>query len=316
MARKKTDVLSLFDLTRMYPTEESAVRHLEQVRWGDKPVCTRCGSMSRITEQKRDLGRYWCGDCRAYFTARTGTPMEHNRVSLHKWMFASYLFVTARKGISSLQMSKELAVTQKTAWYMLQRLRAGCADYLSELCGTVEVDATYLGGKEKNKHARRKLNAGTGMVGKQGVLGVRQRGDGDDGALRLFPIASENRAVIERLLMENVAPGSIVCSDGHGGYKGLGDRFEHRSVNHSDRSAKRFVDGMARTNGIESVWALLKRGFTGTYHHWSKKHCGLYINEFAFRLNQGACHRDTQERQDALFRIMFGKTLTYQKLTA
>lgn len=311
MVRKQVKTLSLFELMQKYPDDASALRYLESVRWGASPVCVRCGAGDRVKTQSR-TGLYWCGHCRKCFTARTNTPLEGSNIGMRKWVYASYFMVTARKGISSVQLSKELAVTQKTAWYMLQRLRAGCADYLSELFGTVEVDATYLGGKEKNKHESRKRHLGTGMVDKQGVLGMYRRGDDGACEVRLFPIVKETREAIGKLVVEHIASGSLLLTDEHAGYECL-DGFEHRSLNHS---AKQFVDGMAHTNSIESVWALLKRGFTGTYHHWSMKHCGLYINEFAFRLNEGACYRDTQERQDALFRIMFGKTLTYQELTA
>ena len=120
----------------------------------------------KITKQKKHIGRYWCGDCRKYFTARTGTPLEYGKVSARKWLFAAYLLMTARKGISSLQLSKELDVTQKTAWYMLHRLRLGAGSDLVALKSEVEVDETYIGGRESNKHVSKKLHAGRGSVGK------------------------------------------------------------------------------------------------------------------------------------------------------
>ena len=157
--------LSIFSIMERFPAKLDALRYFEQVRWGDKPICTKCGCDSKITPQKKHPGRYWCGDCRGYFTALTGTPLEYGKVDPRKWLYASYLLMTARKGVSSLQLSKGLDVSQPTAWYMLHRLRLACGDNMEALKGVVEMDATYLGGKEMNKHARRKLRAGRETTG-------------------------------------------------------------------------------------------------------------------------------------------------------
>ncbi len=169
--------LSIFELMRISPDAHSAREYLERRRWNGKPVCPGCGGHERVTTRRgKRIGRYRCRDCDEEFTIRTGTIFERSHVPLHKWVYAMYLVVTARKGVSSLQMSKEIGVTQKTAWFMLQRLREACGPDFAKLSETIEIDETYIGGKESNKHVLKKLNAGRGTVGKQVVIRFRERG--------------------------------------------------------------------------------------------------------------------------------------------
>ncbi len=306
--KRTANTLSLFDLMRMYPAEEDAIRYLERIRWGSTPRCARCGSPDKISPNKKRFGDYWCGYCRQYFNAKTGTPLEHNRIrDQRKWIFASYLLMTARKGISAMQLHKELDISYKASWYLLHRLRLACGSKMEALRGIVEVDEVYLGGEEENKHESKRLKVGGGAGGKQAVIGMRERG----GRVQAMPIEKTDKETLRGVVRGHVRSGSTICTDDSPSYRGVANR--HRTVNHS---AKEYVNGMAHVNGIESVWAVLKRGFNGTYHNWSKKHCRHYVNEFAFRLNEGNCERDTQDRLDDLFRAMTGKTITYEELTA
>ncbi len=199
---------------------------------------------------------------------RTGTIFERSHVPLHKWLYAMYLVVTARKGISSMQMAKEIGVTQKTAWFMLGRLREACGSARELLRGIVEVDETYIGGKERNKHASTKTRPGGGTKGKQAVLGLRERG----GRSVAIPVDRTDKATLHEAIESHVEPGSSVYTDEHSSYGGLNRKgFYHGHVNHSRGE---FGAGNIHTNSVESMWALLKRGrhlhhcqartFTGT----------------------------------------------------
>src|ERR1700690_722143 len=169
--------ISTFQLFEMFPDAESARLYLESRLWPDGAFCPECKSRERIGKQPK-VGFFRCNACSLDFTIRTGTIFERSHIPLHKWLYAMYLLVTARKGISSLQLGKEIGVTQKSAWFMLQRLREACGsgDDLDKLRGIVEVDECFIGGKERNKHEHKKLKAGRGSVGKTAVVGLRERG--------------------------------------------------------------------------------------------------------------------------------------------
>lgn len=169
--------ISTFELFQMFPDQESARLYLESRLWKNGPQCPVCGLGERVTVRKG--GYYRCNQCAEDFTIRTGTIFERSHIPLHKWLYAMYLLVTSRKGISSLQLSKEIGITQKSAWFMLHRLREACGGGrgLKKLRGIIEIDETYVGGKERNKHEHLKLRAGRGPVGKTPVLGLRERGE-------------------------------------------------------------------------------------------------------------------------------------------
>jgi transposase-like protein len=300
--------ISTFKLFEIFPDEATARTYLEGRLWPNGVKCPTCKSGERITT-RRD-GFYRCNACKLDFTVRTGTIFERSHVPLHKWLYAMYLLVTARKGISSMQLAKEIGITQKSAWFVLHRLREACNDENSNLKGLIEVDETFIGGKEMNKHDKNKLKAGRGSVGKVPVLGMRERG----GKTLAMTIEATSREEIQSAIHARVEAGSTLMTDEHAAYDGMDELlFRQERVNHS---AGEYVRGMAHTNGIESVWAVLKRGLTGVYHHASLKHLGRYVDEFSFRLNEGNVARHTLERLASFVDAVAGKRITYKELTA
>jgi transposase-like protein len=303
--------ISMYQLFEMLPTEESARAYLEGRLWRDGIACPYCKGQDRI--HVCGNGYYRCEACnRVRFTVRTGTIFERSHIPLQKWIYAMYALVTARKGISSLQLAKEIGVTQKSAWFMLQRLREAMSapDSIDKLRGIVELDECFIGGKEGNKHEGKKLRAGRGSVGKTAVLGMRQRG----GRTIAAPIEERSLQTITKAVHDNVEIGSQLYTDDHmlfGDLDGL--FFRHDAVNHS---AGQYAIGPASTNSIESVWAVLKRGIHGVYHQVSAKHLARYVNEFAFRLNEGDVKLHTLQRLDSFIDAVAGKRLTYKAVTA
>jgi len=304
--------ISTFKLFQLFPNQESARLYLESRLWPDGVRCPFCSS-DRVTIRKG--GYYRCNACAEgeNFTVRTNTVLERSHIPLHKWVYAMYLLVTARKGISSMQLAKEIGVTQKSAWFMLSRLREACGsdDEIDKMRGEVEIDECFVGGLEANKHERDKLHAGRGPVGKVPVLGMRER---RGGRVSAKIITDRTIQTIQGEIVKNVEVGSQLYTDDHISYSDLdGLFFRHDSVNHS---AGEYARGAASTNSIESVWAVLKRGLHGVYHHASKKHLGRYVDEFAWRLNQGNVARHTLERLDSFVKAIVGKRITYKQLTA
>ena len=300
--------ISTFELFAMFPDAESARVYFEAARWPDGATCPACDEAKRIGIRKG--GFYRCNACLNDFTVRTGTIFERSKVPLNKWLYAMYLLVTSRKGISSLQLAKQIGVTQKTAWFILQRLREACGNDPSKLAGIVEIDEAYFGGKEGPKHEIDKLKRGRGTVGKTAVIGMREKG----GRTKAAVIGDASAASIHRAVHLNVETGSTLHTDEHGGYVGLeGLFFDHERVNHS---AGEYVRDGVTTNSIESVWAVMKRGMHGVYHHASSKHLDRYVSEFTFRLNEGDVKRHTLDRLASLFDAAIGRRLTYAELIA
>ena len=221
-----------------------------------------------------------------------------------------YLLVTARKGISSMQLAKEIGITQKSAWFVLQRLREACGNDQTMLKGIVEIDEIYVGGREDTKHMRERLKfSGAGSTNKIPVIGMRERG----GRTRALPLEGTGTVSIGRVVRKNVEAGSTLHTDEWSAYKKLAGDYKHESVNHSKDEYSR--NGVT-TNAVESVFAVMRRGLHGVYHKASKKHLARYVNEFAWRLNEGNVKRHSLDRLDSFVDAVAGKRITYEELIA
>lgn len=298
--------ISTFQLFAKYPDQESARIYLESRLWPNGTTCPTCHGTDRIGIRKG--GFYRCHACKLDFTVRTGTIFERSHVPLHKWIYAMYLLVTSRKGISSLQLGKEIGIRQASAWFLLHRLREACGKDLTMLQGIVEVDETYIGGLEANKHMKDRMYGDRGVPAKTPVIALRERG----GRTKAVIPESVGGISLERAIRDNVALGATIHTDEFPSYNNAGKIFKHETVNHRKME---YVRNGVTTNGVESVFAVLKRGLHGVYHHASKKHLRRYVDEFTFRLNDANVRRHTFDRLDSFVDAVAGKRLTYERLT-
>ena len=297
--------IGIVELLDMFPDEETAVKWFESIHWKDGRYCPHCGSHSTRKNEDKNAQPYRCNDCHKYFSCKIGTVMENSRIPVRKWVIAMYLMSTNLKGVSSMKLRRDLKVTQKTAWMMAQKIREGWKQGESLLDGTVEVDEVYIGGKEKNKHNSKRSHT-RGPSGKEAVVGIKDRKANKVVARHVPNLTKEE---IQGFIGENVSQKAMVYTDEHKSYSGL--PFEHESVNHS---VGEYVREMAHTNGIESFWAVLKRGYIGTYHRISPKHLERYVTEFAGRHNSR--EMDTIDQMAFLAKGMVGKKLPYKKLVS
>lgn len=300
---------------RYFKDEQTCIDTIAALRWPDGPVCPKCGHNEHyyLAIQKR----WKCKKCAKQFSVKLGTIFEDSPVPLEKWLIALWMLVNCRNGISSYEVGRALGITQKSAWFVLHRLRLALqTKSLVKLGGRgseVEVDETFIGGKARNMHPRvhhRRIVQG-GPHDKTVVMGILERG----GEVRAKVISNRRKPLIQREVRENVSPMSALFSDRLQSYEGLIRDYAHYMVDH----AERYVDGKVHTNGLENFWSLLKRGLKGTYVAVEPFHLFRYLDEQVFRYNYrkdvAGKKLNDGERFDIALSQIAGKRLTYEEVT-
>lgn len=302
------------DLTNpIFTDPEAARKHFEVIRWPDGPYCPFCGvtgdRVAALGGKSMGPGWYHCKDCRKKFTAAVGTIYERSHIPLTKWFLATHLMCASKKAVSAHQLHRMLGLPYKTAWFMAHRIREGMREMNPTPMGgsgkTVEADETFVGGREKNKHARKRRADNIGGMGKEPVFSLVERG----GKVRSEHVPAVSADTLRPILIAQLDRASFLMTDGEGQYRILGPMFaKHEAVNHG---IGEYVRGNAHTNTIESYFAILKRGIMGTYHHVSQQHLKRYLCEFDFRYNERkALGVDDAERANKAIRGSVGKRLT------
>lgn len=275
---------SLVHLIETLQTENDCREFLEKIRWNNEPICPHCGSVSeyhyKLKSRGHFRGLYKCKDCRNRFTVTVGTMFEGSHISLKKWFLAIYIFSSHKKGISSVQLHKDIDVTQKTAWFMLSRIRHNFRDKSDIIFNDItQADETYIGGKNKNRNRRKKLKntQGRSLKAKVPVFGLLS-----NGYVYTKVIPNTKGKTLKGIIDDLVEKGTIIVTDGWKGYKGLSNNYIHKIIEHNKGI---YAKGKYHTNSIEGFWSQLKRGIIGVYHLASPKHLSKYCDEFAYRYN-------------------------------
>ena len=300
----------------IFQEELKAREWLEDNRWPDGPVCPHCGAdkgqVKRLEGKASRPGLWQCNGCHGQFSVTVGTLYERSHIPLHKWLLATHLMTSSKKGISAHQLHRMLGITYKSAWFMAHRIREAMKDTsptpMGSGGGTVEADETYLGGRKKGLNASGRQH---GMADKMKVVGLVERG----GKARTFRVDAVNNKTIHSILLQNVDRGSALMTDEANHYVGIGKQFA--SHGHVEHNAKQYVNGNAHTNTIEGYFSIFKRGMKGVYQHCGEQHLHRYLAEFDFRYNnRDAVGVNDAMRAEKALKGIAGKRLTYRRIGA
>ena len=305
----------LFD-NKVFQDPEAARQWLETRLWPNGPICGHCGTVDEARALSSRPGTYQCNACRKQFTVTVGTVFERSHIPLNKWLMATFLFCASKKGISAHQIHRLLDITYKSAWFMMHRLREAMAPGgpLDQLGGEgkfVEADASYIGGKERNKHVGKRDPKKIGGTGKMVVHTLVERG----GRARSRHVPNVRGETLAPILFGEVDRKSALMTDTAGGYLHVGKKFaRHEMVDHG---ADEYVRGDAHSNTVEGYFSILKRGIIGTYHHVSEAHLQRYLHEFDFRhSNRAKLGVSDELRAERALKGIVGKRLTYRQTNA
>jgi transposase-like protein len=299
---------TLLEAVRYFSDLDVATQHVAATRWPDGPVCPKCGVLDKNHYYLKSRRLWKCRVCKKQFSVKVGTIFEDSPIPLTKWLPATWIIANAKNGVSSCEIHRSIGVTQKTAWFMLHRIRLAMQrGSIEKLEGEVEVDETYIGGKARNMHKdkREQKIHGRGTSGKVAVMGLLER----HGEVRTKVVPDTKSRTLQVEVRENVASGSEVHTDALASYQGLDPEYIHNVVDH----AERYVDGHIHTNGMENFWSLLKRGIKGTYVSVEPYHLFRYLDEQAFRFNER--EGEDADRFAETLESVAGRRLTYDELT-
>ncbi len=304
--------ISLKQILRMFPDDETAEKWFIEQRWPNGICCPKCGSLNVQTGAKHPTMPFRCREkeCGKLFSAKVGTVMEGSKIGYQDWIIATFEIMTSLKSVSSMKLHRDLGITQKSAWFLAQRLRSALSQENAKLfSGPVEVDESYFGGRRRNMStARRKAleDTGRGPVGKTAVVGAKDRATKQ---VAVKVVRSTDKETLQDFVKDHAAPGAVIYTDEAPAYESL--PFDHAVIKHS---LSEYVKGDVHTNGIESLWSMLKRAHKGTFHKLSPKHLDRYVQEFSGRHN--IRQLDTIDQMSSMVKGMDGKRLRYRDLIA
>jgi transposase-like protein len=306
----ENEELSIVGIAERFPDSLKAAEYLESIRWPNGPVCPHCSNDEKHYKLPNKTRRLWkCAKCRKQFTVTVGTIFESSHIPLHKWLWAFFLVCSSKKGMSAHQLHRMLGITYKSAWFMGHRIRYAMQQppFTSRLAGVVEVDETYVGGKERNrKRQDRQHKTGRG-TGKTPVVTLVERG----GSVMSERVANVTGQELKGAIRRHVDPSARIVTDSFRSYAGIGKEFaSHETVNHA---LDEWVRGDVHTNTAENFFSIFKRGIDGVYHHVSEAHLPRYLAEFDFRYNNRIANgvNDAERTRRALMGAE-GKRLTYR----